>query len=319
MKMTSATSSNGRRGFTIAEILVVMVIITILMTFLVTGVAGLRARARKQATEQRIRLLSVAIEEFKSDHGTYPPDRIDAVLRMLECGSVDLDPLAVGAQVPGGYYSDAAGEDNEGIKALWIALTCPKAGGPYLDEDKIGNARALPGEHVYYTLAPRICDGGDLVCNTTANNTPPADDVQIVAVGAAVTAGETVVTAGPNGVLDTTATADDYVMRGDPQPIAVLIDAWGHDLRYDRVNSLADNAAANSPDPNQTRVDAKERHNIPPLSGDSHMLRNLAGFDLWSVGANGMDECLDAVGVTDRTTMDPDDGDDVVNWSVDIY
>lgn len=315
---TTSTTYRGQRAFTITEILVVMVIITILMTFLVTGVAGLRSRARKQATEQRIRLLSVAIEEFKSDHGTYPPDRIDAVLRMLECGSVDLDPLAVGAQVPGGYYSDAAGEDNEGIKALWIALTCPKAGGPYLDEDKIGNARALPGEHVYYTLAPRICDGGDLVCNTTANNTPPADDVQIVAVGAAVTAGETVVTAGPNGVLDTTATADDYVMRGDPQPIAVLIDAWGHDLRYDRVNSSADNAAANSPDP----TIAGAARNVP-LSGDSHMLRSLAGFDLWSVGGNGIDECIDSppapFGETDRTLMDPDDGDDVANWSADVY
>ena len=47
---------------------------------------------------------------------------------------------------------------------------------------------------------PRIIDGGNLLANTTAEG----DDLQLVTVGTAVTAGAEIIDPGPNGVIDTT-------------------------------------------------------------------------------------------------------------------
>ena len=51
-------TSDRRRSFTVTEILVVIVIMAILMTFLVPAAAGLRARARRRATRQRMELIA---------------------------------------------------------------------------------------------------------------------------------------------------------------------------------------------------------------------------------------------------------------------
>ncbi|MFH0965252.1 MAG: hypothetical protein V2A58_14725, partial [Planctomycetota bacterium] len=296
---------SSRVSFTIAEILVVIVIITLLMAFLVPAAAGLRAHARKNATRQRIDYLKVAIEAFKADYGVYPPDRIDAVLRLLECGPA--------ATIPIGYYSDRAGEDNEGVKALWIALTCPKKNGPYIDDDPAWH-RVLPGGHVYYAKfsnTPVICNG----LNTTIDSTLSGNDTWYDGTtGAApdpVTPGQILILPGPDGVLDSTASPDDVDLsnlREDPRPIRVFVDSWGNDLHYDRTNSATDNAVAGSPNP------AMDGGAIIP-SGDSHMLRNASSYDLWSSGPNAINDCLDAPGATDRSTWDANDADDISNWA----
>lgn len=65
------------------------------------------------------------------------------------------------------------------------------------------------------TLSPysdaAIIDGGNGVNNTTAQG----DDVQVVAAGAAVAAGNIVIAAGPNGVIDTTPGGDDRASAAD--------------------------------------------------------------------------------------------------------
>jgi hypothetical protein len=47
--------------------------------------------------------------------------------------------------------------------------------------------------------------------NGTANTTAAGDDIQVVASGAAVAAGGLIIAPGANGVLDTSASDDDFV------------------------------------------------------------------------------------------------------------
>jgi len=299
---------------TLIEMLVVMSIIALLMAFLVVGVAGLRKRAKERATQQTIRLLSVAIERFKEEWDTYPPDRIEAVLALIEGGPVDIDLVTAGVQLPEGYYSDDIADDNEGIKALYIALTCPKKGGPFIGSGEI-KTREIGTQHIYYARRPTICAGTDLDCDTAV--AAGTDDIQVQAVGAGGLNRETVVVeAGPNGRLDTVADANDEVVFDDPEPIMTFLDAWGKDFRYDRGDTAGDNAQVLTPNPSTALPDV---HNG---SGDAHLLRNQASFDLWSMGANGTDECVDAFsaivepiagGDTTCNTSASGDDDQVVN------
>jgi hypothetical protein len=85
----------------------------------------------------------------------------------------------------------------------------------YIDDLVIKNANTNGSDCVVddfesYTPGNHIVAGGNLVCDTTANNTPPADDVQVVPLGGATFAGQIVVSPGANGILETTATTDDF-------------------------------------------------------------------------------------------------------------
>lgn len=67
-------SSAIRGGFTVIEILVVIVIIGILIGLLVPGVMSAAKRSREFAVENDITQLGAAIEAFKGKYGFYPPD-----------------------------------------------------------------------------------------------------------------------------------------------------------------------------------------------------------------------------------------------------
>ena len=314
----SSPQLDSRSAVTLVELLTVIVIVTLLMTFLVVSLAGLRQRAREKATTQQLAFFATAIEQFKADWGVYPPDRIDQVLTVTGCGA----PI----DVPAGYYSDREAEDNEGIKALYIALTCPKKNGPYIDADAIP-ARDLDPEHVYYAQRAAIVeenDGGQ--CDTDAES--GTDDIQAVDGPTPGPAGnadknQVLIDAGPNGYLETdSGDSTDVIVLADPIPIKVLVDGWGNDLHYDRLTTADDNQAAASPNPTSAESAAAVGNysgSIRHASGDSHMLRNVSGYDLWSNGANGVDECQDDANETDPANRDADDGDDVTNWDLTVY
>jgi prepilin-type N-terminal cleavage/methylation domain-containing protein len=67
-------SSAVRGGFTVIEILVVIVIIGILVGLLVPGMMSATRRAREFAIEQEIAQLTSSLETFKAKYGFYPPD-----------------------------------------------------------------------------------------------------------------------------------------------------------------------------------------------------------------------------------------------------
>ncbi len=59
-------------GFTLIEMMVVIVIVGLLATVLIVSFAGKDDKAKKKVTEANIEQISSQIEEFKLDHGQYP-------------------------------------------------------------------------------------------------------------------------------------------------------------------------------------------------------------------------------------------------------
>lgn len=71
--MSRSPRSPSSRGFTLVEILVVVSIIVILMAILIPVAMGAISRARNAAIGFELSELKTAIEEYKKEHGDYPP------------------------------------------------------------------------------------------------------------------------------------------------------------------------------------------------------------------------------------------------------
>ena len=63
------------RGFTLIELLVVVAIITLLSGIVLFNVMKSLADAKQKATQAQIDALSLALEQYKSDLRSYPPQR----------------------------------------------------------------------------------------------------------------------------------------------------------------------------------------------------------------------------------------------------
>jgi prepilin-type N-terminal cleavage/methylation domain-containing protein len=65
--------SSDRRGFTLIELMVVIVIIAILTSIAIGIVSGIVSKARYAKTEGLIKMLSSACEDYRMDFDQYPP------------------------------------------------------------------------------------------------------------------------------------------------------------------------------------------------------------------------------------------------------
>ncbi|MFR4222846.1 MAG: prepilin-type N-terminal cleavage/methylation domain-containing protein [Akkermansia sp.] len=73
MKNHSAYSRlRAAKGFTLMEILVVMVIIVVLATLTISIYTWLETRKNEQATESIVRKIEMGLESYHSDHDRYP-------------------------------------------------------------------------------------------------------------------------------------------------------------------------------------------------------------------------------------------------------
>ncbi|MGN6330311.1 MAG: type II secretion system protein [Motilibacteraceae bacterium] len=81
-------SWSGRRsaGFTIVELLIVIVVIGILVAITIVAYNGVQARARDSARIDKIKSIAQAIELYKVDNGQYPPILDDQGVETT-CGS----------------------------------------------------------------------------------------------------------------------------------------------------------------------------------------------------------------------------------------
>jgi len=68
-------------GFTLVEMMVVIVIIGILATVLITQISGRADKAKVEATKAIVKQVADAAEMFKLDHNRYP-ERLDDLMRM---------------------------------------------------------------------------------------------------------------------------------------------------------------------------------------------------------------------------------------------
>ena len=62
-----------RSGFTLVELLVVIVIIAVLAALIVPAVFQARVTAKNAVIKAEIDMLTMAIENYKNEYGSYPP------------------------------------------------------------------------------------------------------------------------------------------------------------------------------------------------------------------------------------------------------
>lgn len=74
MKLEIGNSLQSRAGFTLIELLVVIAIIGILASFLLVNFVGVRERARDAQRKSDIKQIQAALEFYRSDNQTYPPN-----------------------------------------------------------------------------------------------------------------------------------------------------------------------------------------------------------------------------------------------------
>jgi general secretion pathway protein G len=68
----NSTTSNRHRGFTLIEVMLVMVIIVILASFAVVGLGNARDKARKNQAKAQVEIFRSAIESYCNDINDYP-------------------------------------------------------------------------------------------------------------------------------------------------------------------------------------------------------------------------------------------------------
>lgn len=98
---------SASKGFTLLEILIVIVIIAILSSLLMFGVMAAIESARQSSTEGTVRSIAGALESYKSQYGDYPPSSLDRLRLRLP------------------------NETNNGIESLVACLSTTKKGGPF--------------------------------------------------------------------------------------------------------------------------------------------------------------------------------------------
>lgn len=85
-KMQQLSRNSAARGFTIVELLIVIVVIAILAAITITAFNGIQARGRDNARIAKIRSIAKALDLYYVDNGRYPPI-LDGNGRETTCGS----------------------------------------------------------------------------------------------------------------------------------------------------------------------------------------------------------------------------------------
>jgi general secretion pathway protein G len=84
----------SNEGFSLLELLIVIVIIGILGTIVYTRFMDLPERAKVQAAKQQILIFKMAMDRYRLDHDTYPSGEqgLEAIRNYLDSKEVPQDP-----------------------------------------------------------------------------------------------------------------------------------------------------------------------------------------------------------------------------------
>ncbi len=100
MTKTDLENRQNEHGFTLVEVMVVMVIIGLLATFVVINVLPSQDKAMVQKAKGDIRLLEQALEMYRLDMLDYPDEQVGlSALRTLPAGANNQDRYRQGGYV----------------------------------------------------------------------------------------------------------------------------------------------------------------------------------------------------------------------------
>ena len=91
-----------RRGFTLIEMLIVIVVIAILAVIVIQRFTGVGRRGREASLRTDLHEMRTAIEHFEADAGAYPPDLTD--LMAADGASISADADGSGRSVDRAGY-----------------------------------------------------------------------------------------------------------------------------------------------------------------------------------------------------------------------
>lgn len=113
-----------RYGFTLVEVMAVLLIVGLLAGLAIQNFMGQTDRAKQQATEAKLRMLHQAVNLFKLDTGRYPTEE-EGLLALIE------QPSDVENWQPGGYL-DTTSVPQDAWKRDFIYQLNPDSGKPFV-------------------------------------------------------------------------------------------------------------------------------------------------------------------------------------------
>lgn len=123
MKQKNKKSSKAERGFTIIEVMAVLIILGLLATVVAVNVVGRIDKAKVISTKTSLKKLHSAVLAFKLDTGDYPSE---------EAGLIELveQPSDVENWQPGGYL-ETTDVPKDGWGREFIYELYPESGKPF--------------------------------------------------------------------------------------------------------------------------------------------------------------------------------------------
>lgn len=113
-----------RKGFTMVELMAMLIIIGLLATLVVTKVATQIDKARVETTKANLKALHAAVNQFKMDTTEYPTEE-DGLLALVE------EPSDVTNYQPGGYL-ETTEIPKDGWGEEFIYELYPESGKPFV-------------------------------------------------------------------------------------------------------------------------------------------------------------------------------------------
>ena len=139
---TTSINRNIKKGFTIVELLIVIVVIGILAAISIVAYNGIQNRAHSTSVASDLNNNAKKLEEFKILNGHYPVDRD-------EFRSADLT-----FTLPSGRYAIYCATDSP-TEQNWALIISPTGGGDGLYRTNSSNTKEYTGDWAYATTS---CD-----------------------------------------------------------------------------------------------------------------------------------------------------------------